>query len=67
MFERFNRDFDEYQLRKNRNQQLIRDHVVNWYSKHSTKKMLFEKCRKMCNIDELLMDAEDDLDVYDLE
>ena len=65
LFERHNRDFDEYQLRKNRNQQLIRDNVVNWFSKYSTKKVLFEKCRKICNIDELLMEQEDDLDMYE--
>ena len=38
---------------------------MNWFSKYSTKKVLFEKCRKICSIDELLMDQEDDLDMYE--
>ena len=65
MFEQYNRDYDEYCLRLSNSSNLIRDNVVNWHSKFQSIKNEFEKMRKRCQIDSMLLDQEDELDDYD--
>jgi len=59
-FEKYNRDYDEFCLRRNRQQQLVRDNVVNWYSKFTAIRNAFEAVKKKCQIDKLLLDQEEE-------
>ena len=57
MFEKYNRDYDEYCLiKKKEDEQLVKDHVVNWYSKFNAIRNAFDHVRKKCKIDQMLLD-----------
>ena len=65
LFEDKNKIYDEYQRIMNPNDKLVMDNSVNWFSKFTMKRGIFEHVRKKCDIDEALREEEEAMELED--
>ena len=63
LFEEKNKIYDEYQRILHPHDKLVMDNSVNWFSKFTLKRQLFEQVRKKCDIDEALREEEEAMEL----
>ena len=49
----------------NPHDKLVMDNSINWFSKFTMKRAIFEKIRKKCDIDEALREEEEAMELED--
>ena len=65
LFEEKNKLYDEYQRIMNPHANLVMGNSVNWFSKFTSKRSVFEQYRKKCDIDEALREEEEAMELED--
>jgi len=65
MFEEKNKIYDQYQKIKNPTANLVMDNSVNWFSKYTHKRAIFDQYRKNCDIDTHLREEEEAMQLDD--
>ena len=65
MFEEKNKIYDQYQRIKNPHANLVMDNSVNWFSKYTHKRAIFDQYRKNCDIDTHLRGEEEAMQLED--
>ena len=60
-----NKIYDEYQRIMNPNDKLVMDNSINWFSKFTMKRQIFEQVRKKCDVDSALREEEEAMELED--
>ena len=60
-----NKVYDEYQRMMNPNDKLVMDNSINWFSKFTMKRAVFEQYRKKCDVDTALREEEEAMELED--
>ena len=60
-----NKIYDEYQRIMNPNDKLVSDNSINWFSKFTLKRQIFEAVRKKCDVDSALREEEEAMELED--